>query len=418
MEDRSKAGATGIQIVALRVVPNACASEALSSSADGLLGPLIMNSQNRMNAGAEYVLYRIWATLQDQKGIHAESLLACLGALAGYACQVYVRQAAVRAGADARKYALTTITTSDGTTYLQGDALNMPLADSPLSVRALVGRTVQKLGKQPPDIDGIFRHVTQTLGTSAFGVLRVSDGHRPRHPAIVYLKQIWPQILPIAQRFCRKPAQLPVLFGIALQRALEHTKDLLSPTLGASIAMECAVAMSKVALPGAAAVPVMDLWPTPMASSQPGTRAGSTPVRTTRTAKRKSTGRADAGALDVGVLAMRLPSAKIAVTIVSLAIILITGAMWRDDRRDTPEAARVERKLQSPVFQDSMREPERPIQETQVHEETQASEQAQQISAQADVPSPTPEQPANEGIIVEDDQGPLESSSDGGSEIT
>jgi hypothetical protein len=41
-----------------------------------------VTSQNRMNAWAEYVLYRIWAALQDQKGIHAESLFTCLGAVA------------------------------------------------------------------------------------------------------------------------------------------------------------------------------------------------------------------------------------------------------------------------------------------------------------------------------------------------
>ena len=50
------------------------------------------------------------------------------------------------------------------------------------------------------------------------------------------------QVLPIAQRFCRRPAQLPVLFGIALQRAIEHTADQLNPTLGATIAMESALA--------------------------------------------------------------------------------------------------------------------------------------------------------------------------------
>ncbi len=55
--------------------------------------------------------------------------------------------------------------------------------------------------------------------------------------------------MPIVQRFCRRPLQMPVLFGIALQRAIEHTKDLLSPTLAASIAMECAVAMARVELP-------------------------------------------------------------------------------------------------------------------------------------------------------------------------
>ena len=91
-----------------------------------------MNSQNRMNAGAEYVLYRIWATIQDREGIHAASLLTCVGALAGYACQSYVRQAGARAGADSRKFALTSVMANDGSLYFDGDALNLPLAASPL----------------------------------------------------------------------------------------------------------------------------------------------------------------------------------------------------------------------------------------------------------------------------------------------
>src|SRR5690242_9021641 len=129
-----------------------------------------------MNAGAEYVLYRIWATLQDSERIHAESLFTCLGALSGYACQSYVRQAGVRAG----------------TTRLEGDAVNRPLVESPLSVWALVGRAVQKAGRPLPDIAGIAAYVTHTVGTSAFGMPRVSGEHRPHRHAIVYLRQIWP----------------------------------------------------------------------------------------------------------------------------------------------------------------------------------------------------------------------------------
>src|SRR5688572_8223938 len=190
-----------------------------------------------MNAGAEYVLYRIWATLQDENGIHAESLLTCVGALAGYACQACVRQTAALPGADPRKYALLTVDAGDGTRYLEGDALMGPLVESPLSVWSLVGLAVQKLEKPVPDIQEIVRHVTLSVGTSAFGVPRVLEGNRPRYPALACLKQLWPQILPIVQRFSRKPMQIPVLFGIALQRALEYTKDKLDPTLGASIAM-------------------------------------------------------------------------------------------------------------------------------------------------------------------------------------
>src|SRR5262245_15716949 len=111
-----------------------------------------------MNAGAEYVVYRIWATLQDRKGIHAESLLTCLGALAGYACQMCVRQTAALPGADPAKYTLTSVERHDGVTYLQSDALNEPLVESRLSVWALVSRAVRKLGEPLPDIEGIVSH--------------------------------------------------------------------------------------------------------------------------------------------------------------------------------------------------------------------------------------------------------------------
>lgn len=302
-----------------------------------------MNSQNRMNAGAEYVVYRIWATLQDRKGIHAESLLTCLGALAGYACQMCVRQTAALPGVDRAKYALTADENHDGTTYVQGDALNESLVESRLSVWALVSRAVRKLGAPLPDIQGIVSHVTQTVGTSAFGIPRVPDGHHPRRRAIVYLKQIWPQILPIAEPFCSKPAQIPVLFGIALQRAIEQTKDMLNPTLGASIAMECAVAMSRVALPGTdAAAPVTR-------STGVNTRVKAVPKRVELSAarsavdsmfvsapvrKRRRIDREPASPPRIGTFVASLSPRMRLGAIASLAVIAIAAAMYKVDRRD------------------------------------------------------------------------------------
>lgn len=376
-----------------------------------------MNSQNRMNAGAEYVVYRIWAALQDQKGIHPESLLTCLGALAGYACQACVRQTAALPGADPRKYALRAVESSDGTTYLDGDALNVPLAESPLSVWALIGRAVQKLGKPLPDIEAIFRHVTQTVGTSEFGIPRVPDGHRPRQPAIVYLKQVWPQILPIAQRFCNRPAQIPVLFGIALQRAIEQTQDVLSPTLSASIAMECAVAMSKVALPGADANPTVT-WPaaiaaemnaTPMLMASPGTRADATPIRAIRAPKRRRAGGAEASTPGVGALVARFSPAARIVAIVSLAIIAIAGVMYKGDQREAPQAAREPRKLEIRTFQEDMPVVEEPAQEAQAIQE---QERPEEIAAR----SAASEEPADRQMN-EDSQRQLDASYDSGAEM-
>jgi hypothetical protein len=87
-----------------------------------------------MNAAGELLLERVRGALQDERGVQFESLLSCLGALAGYACQVSVRQQGA---------ALVAVKTTDGSTYLYGDALNAPLAESPLSVWAFVAKAVQ-----------------------------------------------------------------------------------------------------------------------------------------------------------------------------------------------------------------------------------------------------------------------------------
>jgi hypothetical protein len=295
-----------------------------------------------MNAGAEYVVYRIWATLQDRKGIHAESLLTCLGALAGYACQMCVRETAALPGADPAKYRLTAVDNADGTTHLYGDALNESLVESPLSIWALVGRAVRKLGEPLPDIRAIVSHVTQTVGTSEFGIPRLPDGHRSRRPAIVYLKQLWPQILPIAQPFCSKPSQVPVLFGIALQRAIEQTKDLLSPTLGASIAMECAVAMSRVALSGVDAAPAVARSPARAIRTKPAPR--SVELSAARTAvdamfmsapvRKRRRGEPEASTPRIGTFVASLPPAVRFGAIASLAVIAIAAAMHKVDRNE------------------------------------------------------------------------------------
>jgi hypothetical protein len=264
-----------------------------------------VNSQNRMNAGAEYVVYRIWATLLDEHGIHPESLLTCLGALAGYACQVSVRHAGPIPSLDSAKN---------------------PLLDSPLSVWALCSRAVQKAGEPLPDLDDILAYVNETAGATAFRVPRAPAGHHPRHPALFYLEQIWPQILPIAQRFCRKPAQLPILFGIALQRAIEQTQATLHPTLAASIAMECAVATSRVslALPGTAMSDPLSDTATNLPVIVPPPPLSGKPQAATRRGARMP-----ASARKVGALIGRIPPAAQAITIVALAFVAVAGTMWK-----------------------------------------------------------------------------------------
>jgi hypothetical protein len=273
-----------------------------------------------MNAGAEYVVYRIWGALQGRNGIHPESLLTCLGALAGYACQTCAQQT------------------------------NVSLVDGPLSVWAFVSCSVRKIGAPLPDIQGIVRGAR--------------DGHRSRHPPIFYLRQLWPQVLPIAQRFCSKPAQIPMLFGIALQRAIELLKDVLSPTLSASIAMESAVAMSKAVLPKtevAAAIVPPPVVPAVMRATSPpvsfAALAESAIIRAPLR-KRKNAGREEASTPRIGALVARVPPAARLSAAASLAfVIFVAGAIHRTERSEARIAVPEVRTLQSlkamPAFADS-----------------------------------------------------------------
>jgi hypothetical protein len=115
-------------------------------------------------------------------------------------------------------------------------------------VWSLTAGTVQQLGKPLPDLTDIFKHAAATVGGAQFGIPRLPEGHRAGDLPINYLKAGWPKLLPIAQRFCDEPTHLPIVFALAIQKAILMGKDVIDPTLAGTIVMECAVPMSKVDL--------------------------------------------------------------------------------------------------------------------------------------------------------------------------
>jgi hypothetical protein len=202
----------------------------------------------KVKLGGREIFHRVTQGLKNERGVHIESLLACLGALAGYACQACVRENNVRTGATSPESGLTVAIGADGRRYFFGDALNRPLAEDRYSVWSVIAGAVQQLGKPLPDIEGIFQHVASTVGGAEFGVPRIPEAHRAGDLPINYLKAIWPQLLPIAQRFATEPAHLPMIYGLAIQHAIFAARNIIDPTLAGIIAMECAVPMSKVDL--------------------------------------------------------------------------------------------------------------------------------------------------------------------------
>lgn len=196
--------------------------------------------------GGKELSHRLMQALKTERGVHIESLLCALGALAGYACQASLRAQAL-AQELPETAALVVVKTNDGRRFFFGDPLNRLLAESQHSVWSLVAGEAQHQGcKALPDVAAIFQHVSQTIGGDAFGVPRIPEGHLPGQLPARYLQHFWPGALGLAQHFCAAPHEWPVLFGLAIQDVMQQAKGVIAPELALTIVMECAVPMSKI----------------------------------------------------------------------------------------------------------------------------------------------------------------------------
>ena len=201
--------------------------------------------------GGKDVFQRLLQGMNNERGVHIESLLCALGALAGYACQAQLRAQALAQGLP-ETAALMTVTAANGRHYFFGDPLNRALAESKHSVWSLAAGAAQHNGcTRLPDLSAIFTHVSQTVGTEAFGIPRFPEGHNAGDLPVNYVKALWPALLPVVRQYCKEPAEWPLLFGAALQQALDAGKPVLSQELALQIIMEAAVPMSKVDLAAA-----------------------------------------------------------------------------------------------------------------------------------------------------------------------
>jgi hypothetical protein len=204
--------------------------------------------------GAKFAGKEIFARLmsalasKDPRGVHSETLLCALGALAGYACQASVRAQtiAMRSAPDSQ---FKVATTADGKRYFFGDALNFTLAEDRLSVWSVAAGAAQQAGaKKLPDLEEIFKHTAASVGSPSFGIPRYPGKGAAGDLPINYLKALWPVLLPIVSELTSDPRLWPLAYGIAIQQAIASTKEVLGPEVALTIAMEAAVPMSKVAL--------------------------------------------------------------------------------------------------------------------------------------------------------------------------
>jgi hypothetical protein len=198
--------------------------------------------------GAKEVYQRLLNDLRSADGVHIESVLCTLGALAGYACQAGLRAQAFAQG-QLETAPFQVIQTNDGKQYFFGDQLNHAIAGAQYSVWGIAGGAAQHAGAQTlPDLNEIFQHTAAVVGGDQFGIPRVPAEHAPRHLPAIYLKTFWPKLFPIVKAFCPTPAHWPILYGLAIQQSIYTSKDIIDPAQALRIVMESAVPMSKVDL--------------------------------------------------------------------------------------------------------------------------------------------------------------------------
>lgn len=178
-----------------------------------------------------------------------ETMLSVVGALAGFAAQHGIWEAEVRPGKMAIQEAFVIIETRSGETFFFGDFLNTILAapdPAQLSVWKIVAGAARALGAEElPEMTAIFKHCAETVGTGAFGLPRLPDGHVPTILPRDALNRYWPE----ARRILagnRDPLTWALDVAVAAQQMMLGMKGRIDPALAAQVVMEAAVPMSRV----------------------------------------------------------------------------------------------------------------------------------------------------------------------------
>jgi hypothetical protein len=204
-------------------------------------------------------------SLKTARGIHSETLLTVIGALAGFAAQNAALNVITSGTASAAKpRSLAVVSAKSGEIFLFGDAINgflFPEEGSVLPLAALIAGAAVKAGVAEvdlPNLGEIAAHVASVVGSAAeFGKLRLRPGVEPHLQPLAALNKFWPNardILarpPVKRLFGRQERSLqeihwPIVLGLVASQYIAMIKQTLNPSVGAAIVMESAVITSKI----------------------------------------------------------------------------------------------------------------------------------------------------------------------------
>lgn len=207
------------------------------------LGHLVNNLPGRVTVGGR---------------IHAETYIAAVGAIAGYAAQRTLFAAGAGATADIKRVAA-----ASGEQYWFGDSLNHMLvpataAEGNRCVWSLAAGGAVSAGidaQRLPRLDAMFKHVASTIGGPNEGKSSVPAQHQAQLPVRDLLKAVWPVAttcfsgaLPGASHaYGAAPvAWWSAIAAQAANRPIQNVKGVLPPGIALTLLMETAIYSSKL----------------------------------------------------------------------------------------------------------------------------------------------------------------------------
>jgi hypothetical protein len=204
-------------------------------------------------------------SLKTARGIHSETLLVVIGALAGFAAQNAALNIITSGKASTGKpRSLAIVSAKTGEIFLFGDAINaflFPELGSVLPLAALICGAAVKAGvveADLPKVGEMAAHVARVVGgATEFCKLRERPGVEPHLQPVAALIKFWPDTRdmlarpPVKPFFGRRESSLEeihwsIVLGLVASRYIAMTKQTLNPSIGAAIVMESAIITSKI----------------------------------------------------------------------------------------------------------------------------------------------------------------------------
>jgi hypothetical protein len=220
----------------------------------------------------------MWLT--SERGVHAETLLVSIGAIAGFAAQAAVNERIKNrdipgATKDMPRLELSklmhdrglavSVTGKSGEKYYFGDLINGYMVKQSTTVDyhlfgILAGAAMQSGVKyeELPDCIPMFDRASKTIGTPEFGILNPPKPLSPQFTPREALDRFWPEVkfifertdgqggVPPAIGHNVKPEYWPLVSALVAQQLLLYTKDTIDPRVAVALIMESAIVMSKI----------------------------------------------------------------------------------------------------------------------------------------------------------------------------